>query len=161
MARRLVHHMDFDTLVGINKGVVALTGEPHGFTPADGKKLNELVQEVEQRANNQDLEEAVPEKAALLVFKVASGQYFRAGNKRTALVAGLVFLAKNGYKVDITNHDFVSAVDRVGMAAASLDDLYELMSRLAAKSKSDRRGWEKVVEATVESMKDFLTEQGA
>jgi death-on-curing family protein len=161
VARRTVHHIDLQTLVDINKGVVALTGEPHAYSPADGEKLAALVTEVEQRANNQEPEEAVPEKAALLVFKVASGQYFRAGNKRTALLAGLVFLAKNGYKFDITDPEFVSTVDKVGIAAASLDDLYEAVRRLAMKSKAERRSWDKVVGSTLDSMKDFLTSQAA
>lgn len=161
MARKIVQHMDLQTLVEINKGVVALTGEPHGYSPADGEKLAALVKEVEQRADNQEPADAVPEKAALLVFKVASGQYFRAGNKRTALVAGLVFLAKNGYRFDITDPEFVSTVDKAGMAAASLDDLYDVVRRLAVKSKAERKGWDKVADLTVESMKDFLTSQAS
>ena len=159
MARRKVHHLDFDTLLLINKKVVALTGEPHGYAPADGEKLAGVVREVEQRADDQDAQRAVPEKAALLVFKIASGQYFRAGNKRTALVAGLVFLAKNGYKIDVTNPEFVATVDRVGVAAASLDDLYEMLGRMAVKSKAERRGWDKVVEESVSSQGEFLTDQ--
>lgn len=161
MAPKTVHQMELETLMEINREVVALTGEPHGYAPADKEKLEALMGEVEQRADNQDLQEAVPEKAALLVFKVASGQYFRAGNKRTALVAGLVFLAKNGYTMDITSPEFVSMVDRAGMGAAGLDDLYGAMQGLVAKSKTDRSGWEKVVARNVESLKDFLTKQGA
>ena len=159
MAGRTVHHLDFDVLVSINRRVVALTGEPHGYSPADGEKLSGLVREVEQRADNQALQEAVPDKAALLVYKIASGQYFKAGNKRTALVAGLVFLEKNGYKIDVTNKEFVSVVDKVGVAAASLDELYDVVRRLAAKSKVDRRGWEKVIVESVDDEKEFLADQ--
>ena len=159
MAGKTVHHLDFDTLADINRRVVELTGEPHAYSPADGEKLAGLVKEVEQRADNQELQEAVPEKAALLVYKIASGQYFRAGNKRTALVAGLVFLAKNGYKIDVTNSGFVSTVDKVGVAAATLDDLYGVLRRLAVKSKVERKGWEKLIEQSIESDKEFLTDQ--
>lgn len=161
VGRKTVHHMDFETLVGVNKEVVALTGEAHQYSGADGEKLSSLIKEVELRADNQDPEEAVPEKASLLVFKVASGQYFHAGNKRTALVAGLAFLAKNGYRVDITDAEFVSTVDRAGIAAASLDDLYGVMRRLAVKSAVERKGWDKAVRQIVESNKDFLTEMGS
>lgn len=157
MARKTIRHMDSETLVGINRGVVALTGEPHGYTEADREKISELLGEVEKRADNQALEEAIPYKAALLVFKVASGQHFHAGNKRTALVAGGVFLAKNGWAMDITDPELASTVDRAGMAAASLDDLYGVVRRLAAESKTERRSWEKVAEDTVESNRDFLT----
>src|SRR5579863_10159113 len=115
MPKKAVHHMDFETLVEVNREVVSLTNEPCEFSPADRRKLTEALAEVESRANNVSFEEAVPEKASLFVFKLASGQYFKAGNKRTALVAGLAFLKKNGYKLDMENQDLVSTVDRVGV----------------------------------------------
>ena len=161
MAKRIVHHMDLPTLVQVNKDVVALTGEPHEYSPADGEKLAALVSEVEARANNQDYEEAVPEKAALLVFKIASGQYFRAGNKRTALVAGVTFLLKNGYSMDIRNSTFVSTVDRVGVAAASLDDLFEVVAGLVKKSATERKGWENAIKQVVDSNRSFLVRLGS
>ena len=157
MAKRVIRHMDFECLVDINRQVVALTGEPHGYSQADREKLSGLLKEVEQRADNQEFDEAVPDKATLLVFRVASGQYFQAGNKRTALVAGLAFLLKNGRKIDIEDPEFVSTADRVGMAAATLDDLYRHVQRLLVKSPAERKGWDKVVRHVVDSKKDFLT----
>jgi prophage maintenance system killer protein len=161
VAKKTVHHMDFSALVGVNKHVVSLTGETHQYSPADGKKLEAVIAEVESRADNQDFDEAVPEKASLLVFKVASGQYFHAGNNRTALVAGLTFLRKNGYKIDMENPEFVSTVDKVGIAAAGLDDLYGVMRGLIEKSPAERKGWDKAVEQVVESNRDFLKQMGS
>lgn len=157
MAKKAVHHPGFETLVDVNRQVVSLTGEPHAYSKPDGEKLASLAKEVESRADNQDIEEAIAEKAALLVYKVASGQYFRAGNKRTALVAGLAFLMKNGYTLDLENEGLVSAVDRAGIAAADLDDLYAQIKGLIAKAKSERRGWDAVVKGVVEGNRDFLT----
>ena len=161
MAKKTIHDMDLETLVGVNREVVALTGEAHDYTPADGRKLAGLVKEVEQRADNQEYEEAVAEKATLLVYDVARGQYFHAGNKRTALVAGLAFLSKNGHTIDIENPDFVSTVDRAGIAAADLDDLYAVVRVLISKTKADRKGWDSVVKGAVEAHKDFLRHLGA
>ena len=152
-----IHHMDFETLVDVNKEVVALTGERHGYSRADGEKLSKLIEEVELRADNQDYAEAVAEKAALLTYKVASGQYFHAGNKRTAIVAGLAFLAKNGYTLDIRKEEFVSTVDRAGIAAADLDDLYAVIMELVTKSKVERKGWDGAVKGVVARHKEFLT----
>lgn len=156
MARKTVHHMDFETLVDVNKGVVALTREPHGFSPADRRKLSELVVQVEQRADNQDFEAAVAEKASLLVYEVARGQFFRAGNKRTALVACLAFLAKNGYSLDVRDPGFVGVVDRAGIAAAGFDDLHAEVTRLMSKAKVERRSWERAVAGAIEENSDFL-----
>ena len=158
MAKRTVRTMDFPALVEVNRQVVLLTGEPHEFLPADRQKLEGLLSEVEVRADTQDPEEAVTEKASLLVFKLASGQYFRAGNKRTALVAGLSFLRKNGWKIEIKDPEFVSLVDRAGVGAATLDDLYSAMSRLITKGPTERKGWEGAVKTAIESNRKFLTD---
>lgn len=157
MAKKTIHHMDLETLVSVNKEVVALTKEKHEFSPADGRKLRSLVKEVEQRADNQEFEEAVTEKATLLVYDIARGQYFHAGNKRTALVAGLAFLLKNGHSADIESREFVATVDKAGIAAADLDDLYAVVRGLITKGKAERRGWDSVVKGAVEAHRDFLT----
>jgi death-on-curing family protein len=150
--------MDFETLVGVNKEVVGLSRETHSYSEADSKKLAALVKEVEQRADNQEFKEAVSAKAALLVYDIARGQYFHAGNKRTALVAGLAFLLKNGYQMNVEDTELVATVDRVGIAAADLDDLYGVMRGLMTKGKADRKGWDGVVKAAVDMHKKFLTD---
>jgi prophage maintenance system killer protein len=155
--KKTIHHMDLKTLLQVNKEVVALTGEAHEFSAADGKKLSNLIKEVEMRADNQGYDEAVAEKATLLVYKVASGQYFHAGNKRTALVAGAAFLNKNGKLLDLENDEFVATVDKAGIAAADLDDLYARVDELIAKGKVERKSWERVVKDVVDRHKDFLT----
>jgi death-on-curing family protein len=157
VAKKTIHHVDFETLVSVNREVVALTTEPHEYSAADGRKLRNLVKEVEQRADNQEYEEAVAEKACLLVYDIARGQYFRAGNKRTALVAGLAFLAKNGHTIDIENPELVATVDKAGIAAADFDDLHAVIEGLIKSSKADRKGWDGVIRGAVEGNRDFLT----
>ncbi len=157
MAKKSIHHMDFETLLAVNREVVALTKETHRYRAADGRKLEGLVKEVELRADNQEFDEAVSEKAALLVYRLASGQYFHAGNKRTALVAGLAFLMKNGHTLNLEDEELVSTVDKAGIAAADLDDLYALIRAHALKSKAERRGWDAVVKGAVEQNRAFLT----
>jgi len=161
VAKKTVHYMDFDSLLAVNQEVVLLTSEPHEFSAADGRKLKELLAEDEGRAANEKPAEAIADKAAFLIFKIASGQHFKAGNKRTALVAGQVFLLKNGYSIDISHQDLVSAVDKVGMAAASLDDLYEVIEGLAKKTPAERKSWEGAIKRVVEANKKFLVEAGS
>ena len=157
VGKKSIHHMGFEDLVNVNRAVVALTREEHSYSEADGMKLSALAKEVEARADNVSAEEAIPEKASLLVFKLASGQYFRAGNKRTALVAGVAFLQKNGYALNIRDPTLVETVDRTGVGAAALDDLFAVIGPLLKKSKSDRKKWDGVVESVVEANSEFLT----
>jgi death-on-curing protein len=161
VAKKTVHYADFDSILVVNREVVRLTKEPHEISHPDGEKIEELLSEVEERATGEDLEKAIPIKASYLVFKLASGQHFRNGNKRTALVAGLVFLKKNGYNMDITNPGLVSAVDKAGIAAATMDDIYAVVSELATKSPMERSSWEASVKKVVGANKKFLTEVGS
>ena len=156
VAPRKVHHMDLPVLVEINKEVVTLTNEPHELSPPDSQKVEELLEEVSLRAGHQDFEEAVPEKASLLIFRIASGQHFKTGNKRTALVAGLTFLKKNGYTLDFRRPSFVSVVDKAGVAAADLEDLRNVIRNLTSKSPTERLGWDKAVKKVVEANRRFL-----
>jgi prophage maintenance system killer protein len=153
--------MDLTTLVAVNKEIVALTREPHEYSATDGLQLEALLKEVAARADNQDFGEAVPEKASLLVYKLAMGQHFRAGNKRTALVAGAVFLRKNGFSIRIDAPDLISVVDRAGMAEASLDEVYDVIGRLSVKAAAERKAWEGAVKQTVEANRKFLTDIGS
>lgn len=157
MGKKAVHHLTFDALTDVNRVVVALSKEEHGYSEADAQKLQELVVEVENRAEDREYDEAVLDKCSILVFKIASGQHFKAGNKRTALVAGAVFLMKNGHSLDISDPEFVSMVDRVGIAAATLEELHTALDRATKEAGPERKGWAKVVEAVVDVHRDFLT----
>jgi len=160
VAKRAIHHMTLEDLAAINREVVALTNEPHEYSAADGEQMEELLAEVERRTSEGE-QGAIAEKAALLVYKIASGQHFHGGNKRTALVAGEVFLLKNGRKIDFTDSSLVSVVDRVGIAAASLDDLRVVIEGLMSKTKLERKSWQSVIKQVVDSNKKFLVEAGS
>ena len=76
-------------------------------------------------------------------------------------MAGVTFLLKNGYSMDIRNSTFVSTVDRVGVAAASLDDLFEVVAGLVKKSATERKGWENAIKQVVDSNRSFLVRLGS
>ena len=161
MAKKTVHHMDFETLVSVNKEVVELTNEPHEFTNADKQKMKELLAEAESVASDEGFEQGVIAKAVFLVFKIASGQHFRGGNKRTAIVAGYVFLRKNAHSIGIQDKGLLSAVDKVGIAAESLDELQRVVEALVSKAPAERRSWVTLVKETVAANKEFLTKIGS
>lgn len=125
-----IRHIDFEALVLINKKVVSLTREKHEYTEEDERRIRSLLQEVEELEVGVDSEAVILDKASLLIFRVASGQYFHEGNKRTALVAGLSFLQMNGFAADVENTDLVAVVDRTGISTASLNDIRDVLRRL-------------------------------
>ncbi len=96
-----IRYFDVKTLVQINAEVVSLTGDKHEYTKGDERKLRQLLTEVEKTANDQERNESIIQKVSLLIFRVANGQHFHEGSKRTALVAAESFLKANGYTIDI------------------------------------------------------------
>ncbi|MDV3294164.1 MAG: Fic family protein [Nitrososphaerales archaeon] len=125
-----VRHMNFDALILINREVVSLTGEKHEYTEEDERRIRSLLMDVEQLGVRGEYREEILAKVSLLIFRIASGQYFHEGNKRTALVAGLAFLQMNGYTLDIKDTDLVSVIDRAGISTATLNDVQAVLRRL-------------------------------
>lgn len=130
LTRKPIRHVDFDTLILINREVVSLTRETHEFTDEDERRIRSMLNDVEHLSDDVDPKEMIIGKASLLIFRVASGQYFHEGNKRTALVAGLSFLQMNGFTADIRNADLIAVIDRAGVAAATLNDVQAVLKRM-------------------------------
>ena len=128
---RVVRYLDFDALVLINKQVVSLTEERHEYDDEDAKRMKALLRSVKELDVGKSGHEKIIERAALLIFRIASGQNFHEGNKRTALVAGLAFLRMNGYTLDIRDQRLVSVVDRAGVATATLKEVKDVLQKLA------------------------------
>lgn len=122
--------MDFGALTTVNKKVVSLTQEKHEYDEEDEVRIRSLLRDVEQLEVEGGLGEEMLAKASLLIFRIASGQYFHEGNKRTALVAGLAFLRMNGFTADIESADLVSVIDKAGVSNATLNGVQDVLRRL-------------------------------
>ncbi|MDA4127863.1 MAG: type II toxin-antitoxin system death-on-curing family toxin [Thaumarchaeota archaeon] len=130
MTRKVIRHLDFPTLVLINREVVSLTGEKHEYDQEDESRIKSLAEEIVREYNQEEFRESIVRKTSLLVFRIATGQHFHEGNKRTALVAASAFLRMNGCSVNIKDEGFVSVVDRAGIAAANLNEIESVLRRL-------------------------------
>jgi len=130
---RVIRYLDFDNLVLTNREVVSLTGEKHEYDEEDEKRMKILLRSVKDLDAGETGKKVIIGKAALLIFKVASGQNFHEGNKRTALVAGLAFLKMNGYTLDIKDARLVSVVDKASMATVTLKEVEAVIQKLVKR----------------------------
>src|SRR3989304_1474787 len=121
---------DFQTLVNINKEVVSLTGDEHEYAREDERELRQLLTEVQETANAGERKESIIQKVSLLIFRLASGQHFHEGNKRTALTAGESFLRANGYTIEISDKELVQVVDKAGIGQAGLRGISERVRKV-------------------------------
>ncbi len=117
-------------MVQINAEVVSLTGDKHEYTVEDERKLKRLLTDIEGTANDQERNESIIQKGSLLIFKIANGQHFHEGNKRTAFVAAETFLKANGYTIDMQNKDLLQVVDKASLGQAGLSEVSKIVRRL-------------------------------
>lgn len=64
-------------------------------------RIDEVLQVVKNAGKDLSFEKALIEKTAYLIGSLAWAQAFSGGNKRTALLTGIVFCSQNGYRLNI------------------------------------------------------------
>jgi len=131
-----MNYPEFNEIVEINRRVVNLTGDAHFYDADDAMKIRGILEDLEAIYNDLEPEEQITRKAALLIHRMASGQCFHEGNKRTALIAAQFFLRQNGYDIDIKDKELLTVLDRSAILTATLKDVYPEIRRLI---KHDRR----------------------
>lgn len=107
--------------------VIDRIGGIPGITEQGFEKLDTALAAPQQSMFGEDLYPDVPAKAAALFDALVMGHCFSDGNKRTALLAMIEFLARNGLR----------------FAAADDDALYEWVLRAAARAttREEQAGW--------------------
>ncbi|TLQ03303.1 type II toxin-antitoxin system death-on-curing family toxin [Pediococcus stilesii] len=78
-------------------------------------------------------------KAAFVIQKITKKHIFTDGNKRTAILAGLIFLEMNGYKLEFS----ADAGEEIMLGVTNSADTEETMLSLAEWLKSHAKNVEK------------------
>lgn len=110
----MVEYLSKADLIYLNQQVVtAVNGQTYGVL--SDSSLEMIIEQPKQIVFGQELYPSIWLKAAFILQKIAKKHAFRDGNKRTAIMASLVFLSINGYQPiseDLINNsdDFVQSV---------------------------------------------------
>ena len=117
-------------VIDINKYIINNFGGT--FTILNEDLLEQSVNSPYQTFGGNDLYETVVDKAVQLCFSLCKNHCFEDGNKRTALVAMLVFLDMNGINVDNLNYSSLSLlINDVASSSKAKQDIYNwLISNL-------------------------------
>lgn len=94
--------------------------------------------EPKQGFENQDLYPDVISKAACYMRSFAMNHPFHDGNKRTALLATMVFLEMNGYRVVGTNKELYNLVKEIVEEKSSIAQITEKIKPYIRVSKMSR-----------------------
>lgn len=101
--------LSLEEVLAIDRDVVAETGEP--FLLLNGHLLRSALERPFSHWHYGG-EDDVVVLAAVLLLGIAQNHPFEQGNKRTALLAALIFLDDNGYRFDIDDPPFLAELIR-------------------------------------------------
>lgn len=101
-----MQHLTPDDVLGINEFVLAQQSQQSLLRDVGG--LQSAIMRPQMAANYEDADLA--RQAALLVSGIALAHAFVDGNKRTAIMAGEMFLDLNGYILDSEPLEFANAI---------------------------------------------------
>ena len=114
--------------------VIAQIGGIAGITEQGFDKLDTALGAPQQSMFGEDLYPDVPAKAAALFDALVMGHCFSDGNKRTALLAMIEFLARNGLEFAAPDDD--ALYDWVLLAAARATSREEQAAWIAARCEA-------------------------
>lgn len=96
-----MQYLTAEELLAIHLEAIREFGGSH--QALDFEKLNSCVQTPQQTMFGQELYSDLVSKAAIFFMLLVKNHPFENGNKRTAVLALLEFLERNGYDLEVTN----------------------------------------------------------
>jgi death-on-curing protein len=106
-----VEFLALQDILEIHAEQLALHGGREGFV--DQTVVESAIAMPKQAMFGEYLHENIPAMAAAYLFHLAVSQGFTDGNKRTALLAAVAFLARNGYKLGASNDEIYAVTMRI------------------------------------------------
>ncbi len=122
-----MRYLSTKEIIKINAKVILRYSPGEMIGIKDANALDMAVKQPSQAVFNQELYPEVYEKAAILAINLAKKHPFHNGNKRTALVAMLLFLQLNNCSVAFSRQE---AVDFIIMITTSPLDFDSLKSKI-------------------------------
>ena len=112
-----IDFLTFDDIVELHREQLAVYGGADGFI--DENVVRSAVAMPQSTMFGEYLHSDIAEMAAAYLFHFAAAQGFVDGNKRTAVVATVEFLGRNGYVLDCTDMEVYDVT--MGVANHSVD----------------------------------------
>jgi len=104
-----MHYLTPADLIVIHQLLLSEFGGMRGITGAGFGRLEAVAATPQASMFGEDIYATVPEKAAALGLAIVRGHPFSDGNKRVALVALDIFLARNRYALTAKNDEAYTA----------------------------------------------------
>jgi death-on-curing protein len=126
-----IDFLTLDDILAIHAEQLQLYGGSAGFI--DRAIVESATEQPRMTMFGQYLHPQIKDMAAAYLYHFAASQGFADGNKRTALVAAVEFLGRNGYSLDCTNDEIYDITMRVANHLMNKQDIADwILEKLIA-----------------------------
>jgi death-on-curing protein len=125
-------NIDFLTLaeaIEIHKNQIDLYGGESGLR--DYNLLSSAIYFPQSTFDNQLLHKSLFDMAAAYIYHISENHPFIDGNKRTALVCGLVFLDFNGIEIDDPHGQLYKMMMKVASGKSNKNEISDTLKKLS------------------------------
>ncbi|KPG70439.1 type II toxin-antitoxin system death-on-curing family toxin [Enterococcus sp. RIT-PI-f] len=116
-------YLKVEDIIRINKKLIAETSRGELIGIKDAAALDMAINQPKQIVFGHDLYPPIYDKAAILTINLAKRHPFQNANKRTALVAMLVFFSMNGYSTHFDRQEAVQFILTITTSDQDFDAL--------------------------------------
>ncbi|PKL14971.1 MAG: type II toxin-antitoxin system death-on-curing family toxin, partial [Spirochaetae bacterium HGW-Spirochaetae-5] len=128
MKKESVHFLTLAEAIEIHKNQIELYGGDYGVR--DYNLLNSAIYFPQSTFDSTFLLENLFDMAAAYIYHISQNHPFIDGNKRAALVSGLVFLDFNGIEINDPDGLLYKMMMKVAEGRSSKDDISEILKKL-------------------------------
>ncbi len=121
----------FEQVLAIHHDQIERYGGSHGVR--DLPLLESALQRPQSSFMGEDLYPTLFDKAAALVHSILLNHPFLDGNKRTSMVSGAYFLSLNGFRLKVSQKEFVEAALNIESKKWNLEQISEWLKDHSAK----------------------------
>lgn len=136
-------YLSADIVIAINHQVIELNGVSGQIaTIKDANALNALLAFPKKQSFDQELYPSIAAKGTILFVKIIKKHVFADGNKRTAVIALLLFLRKNGFTLNVSQQQLADYTLSIAQTDDNRLDYHEITQWLNAhisKLKNDSK----------------------
>ena len=116
--------------------------------------LKSAIEEPKQTFDKKDLYNGILEKASCYLRSIAMDHAFYNGNKRTALLATIMFLEENGYEVIASNEKMYKLTEQVVTRQFKILSIKKRLKKFVREVPRARKpGLREIIDSTLKRLK--------
>lgn len=129
----MIRYLSVQDLIKMNVIQIKTYSPAEEIAVKDSNSLDMAVNLIQSTAFGEEAYPSIYEKAAILMVQIIKKHPFENANKRTGLMAAIVFLNINGYKLNLPFDDAIKLTVDIATYAGEFDELKSKTTQIIEK----------------------------